>query len=201
MDEPVRWGRPDAGQDHGHHGRHKKVGDTVEVRYGTPQDVPVYVPPTPMVVAGTATIPAIGTSGALHPSMGTGALIPKGIEPARFQRALTEPDPNLNGPAIVVVRLRNGVSTAAGLAPLQRVAAAADRVMTADPEGAGGTYSVLGVQRPAEIFNYQSTGDTPATLAGGLATGAVVALAITLAASVRRRRRDLALLKTFGFTK
>ena len=180
---------------------HTKIGGTVEVSYGTPQDAPVYVPPTPMVVAGTATMPAIGTSGALHPSMGTGALIPTGIEPARFQRVLTNPDPNLNGPAIVVVRLRNGVPAAIGLASLQRVADAADRVMAADPEGAGDTYSVLGVQRPAEIVNYQSTGDTPAILAGGLAAGAVVALAITLAASVRRRRRDLALLKTIGFTR
>jgi len=35
----------------------------------------------------------------------------------------------------------------------------------------------------------------------GLALGAVTALALTLAASVRRRRRDLALLKTLGFTQ
>ena len=173
----------------------------MEVSYGTPQDAPVYVPPTPMVAAGTATMPTIGTSGALHPSMRTGALTPKDIEPAKFQWALTEPDPNLNGPAIVVVRLRNGVPAAASLALPQRIAAAADRVMAADSEGAGDTYSVLGVQRPAEIVNYQSTGDTAAILAGGLAAGAVVALAITLAASVRRRRRDLALLKTIGFTR
>jgi hypothetical protein len=74
-------------------------------------------------------------------------LIPKDIEPAKFQWALTEPDPNLNGPAIVVVRLRNGVPAAASLALPQRIAAAADRVMAADSEGAGDTYSVLGVQR------------------------------------------------------
>ena len=73
--------------------------------------------------------------------------------------------------------------------------------MAADPEGAGDTYAVLPVQRPAEIVNYQSTGATPAILATGLAVGAVVALGLTLAASVRRRRRDLALLKTFGFTQ
>ena len=73
--------------------------------------------------------------------------------------------------------------------------------MEADPEEVGTTFNVLGVQRPAEIVNYQSTGDTPGILAAGLAAGAVVALAITLAASVRRRRRDLALLKTFGFTR
>jgi ABC-type lipoprotein release transport system permease subunit len=60
---------------------------------------------------------------------------------------------------------------------------------------------VLGVQRPAEILNYGSLGRTPAYLGAGLAAGALVALALTLAASVRRRRRDLALLKTLGFTE
>jgi len=59
---------------------------------------------------------------------------------------------------------------------------------------------VLGVQRPAEIANYQSTGASPGILAAGLAVGAVVALGLTLGASVRRRRRDIALLKTLGFT-
>jgi ABC-type lipoprotein release transport system permease subunit len=38
-------------------------------------------------------------------------------------------------------------------------------------------------------------------LASGLAAGAVVALGLTSAASVRRRKRDLALLKTLGFTR
>ena len=44
-------------------------------------------------------------------------------------------------------------------------------------------------------------GVTPALLASALAAGAIVALGLTLAASVRRRRRDLALLKTLGFTQ
>ena len=60
---------------------------------------------------------------------------------------------------------------------------------------------VIGVQRPAEILNYRSLGSTPVYLGAGLAAGAVVALALTLIASVRRRRRDLALLKTLGFTE
>ena len=42
-------------------------------------------------------------------------------------------------------------------------------------------------------------GSTPAVLASGLALGAVLALTLTLVASVRRHRRELALLKTLGF--
>ena len=55
--------------------------------------------------------------------------------------------------------------------------------------------------RPAEIINYRSMGTTPAILGSALAVGAVVALGLTLVASVRRRRRDLALLKTLGSTR
>jgi ABC-type antimicrobial peptide transport system permease subunit len=61
--------------------------------------------------------------------------------------------------------------------------------------------SVLPVQRPAEIINYRSMGTIPAILGIGLAVGATIALSLTLVASVRRRRRDLALLKTLGFTR
>jgi ABC-type lipoprotein release transport system permease subunit len=56
------------------------------------------------------------------------------------------------------------------------------------------------VQRPVQIVNYRSIGSTPVILAVGLAVGAIVALALTLAASVRHRRRDLAMLKALGFT-
>jgi len=44
-------------------------------------------------------------------------------------------------------------------------------------------------------------GAMPEVLAGGLAAGAVAALGLTLTASIRRRRRDFALLKTIGFTR
>ena len=57
------------------------------------------------------------------------------------------------------------------------------------------------MQYPAEIENYQSIGATPVLLAAGLAVGAVIALGLTITASVRRRRHDLALLKTLGFTQ
>ena len=180
---------------------HLKVGDSVRISYGTPKDAPVYVPPTPLVIVGSATMPAIGESGHLHTSMGTGALFSSAIEPPAMQHAITNPDPNLNGPIMDVVRLKHATPSAAELSSLRRIVQRADSVMAKDPQGAGDTYALLAVQRPAEIVNYQSTGDTPAVLASALAVGAIIALGLTLASSVRRRRRELAMLKTLGFTQ
>ena len=182
---------------------HKHVGDTAVVSYGTPSEAPLYIPPTRLRIVGTATMPVVTTSATLadHPSMGIGAVLSTAIAPPAFQQAVTGPDPTLNGPGTVFVRLRKGVSAAAGLADMHRIAGAANRAFAADPGAVGDTVDVLTVQRPAEIVNYRSTGSTPVILASGLALGAVVALGFTLVASVRRRRRDLALLKTLGFTQ
>src|SRR5439155_11281898 len=54
---------------------------------------------------------------------------------------------------------------------------------------------------PADIANSSSMGAAPATLAIALVTAAVGSMALTIAVSTRRRRRDLALLKTIGFTR
>ena len=179
---------------------HTRIGDTVQVSYGSAKSRETYVPPTRLTVVGTATMPAIGNTGELHPSMGTGALVPDAIKPAAFAQALASQDPNQNGPRIAVIRLRPGVPVATGLASLQRIAHAASKVAANDPTSGGGPFVVLPVQQPAEIVNYRSIGATPALLAAGVVVGAVVALGLTLAASTRRRQRDLALLKTLGFT-
>jgi hypothetical protein len=180
---------------------HKRVGDTVIGSFGTPNTAPLYIPPFKLVIAGTATLPAIGGASdfADHPSMGTGAILSDHVSPA-FLNAAQEPDPTLDGPGLVFVRLHDTVSSAAGLADMNRISGFSDKVFAADPNATGDSVEVLGVQHPAEIVNYQSTGATPVILAAGLGVGAVVALALTLMASVRRRRRDLALLKTLGFT-
>src|ERR1019366_1144509 len=39
---------------------HKRLGDTVVFSYGTRADAPIYVPPTRLVIVGTATMPAVG---------------------------------------------------------------------------------------------------------------------------------------------
>ena len=184
---------------------HKHVGDVVLVSYGSRANAPIYVPPTPLRIVGTATFPAVGYESLVadHTSMGTGALFSEAIFPPAFQRALNSPDPNLDGPEMVFVRLRHGVSPSAGRADMQRIADAADRAFAIDrnPRAEGNDVVVLGVQRPAQIVNYRTIGSTPVILAIGLAAGAIGALGLTLAASVRRRRRDLALLKALGFTQ
>ena len=180
-----------------------RVGDTVTASYGSPSAAPIYVPPTRLRVVGTATFPAVGYSSIVadHTSMGTGALFPEGILPAAFRRALTYGDPVLNGPEIVFVRLRPG-SGAPGRRGLERIASAATAMFTHDsnPQARGNSVGLIGVQRPAQIVNYRTIGSTPLILAVTLAAGALVALAASLGSSVRRRRRDLALLKCLGFT-
>ena len=182
---------------------HRHVGQTVSVTYGSPSSAPIYVPPTRLTIVGTATFPAVGFADVIsgHTSMGTGALVPEEIISATFREAITHPDPNQNGFQIIFVRLRSNVSPATGRSDMNRIAKAANAILAADPNTRGNSVGVLGPQRPAQIVNYRSIGSTPILLASGLAGGAVVALAVTLMASVRRRRRDLALLKTLGFTR
>jgi hypothetical protein len=163
---------------------HTHVGDTVVVRNGV--NAPVH-----LLVVGTATMPTIGVGGNQHLEMGTGALLADQVLPANsstgYQLAGAA-----SGPDAILVRLKAG-DDAEGFRSLRRIARA-----TSTPADYG--VSVLSVQRPAEIVNYRSMGTTPAILGAGLALGAVVALGLILVTSVRRRRRELALLKTLGFT-
>ncbi|HZQ58331.1 MAG TPA: ABC transporter permease [Acidimicrobiales bacterium] len=181
---------------------HTHVGATVVASMGTPSQAPLYVPPTRLLVVGTATLPAVAGSGSFgaHTGMGTGGLLSVGIAP-QLQQSPPGSDPTLNGPPLVFVRLAHGVSAAAGRADIQRVADAGTQAFAADPNAPPARVEVLPVQQPAEIVNYRATGATPAVLAAGLALGAIAALGLTLAASVVRRRRELAMLKTLGFTR
>ena len=168
---------------------HKRIGDTVVAVTEGGQ--------ARLTIVGTATLPAVGISQGLHTSMDTGAYAVVG-------RLSNQAPAACNGPTMILVTLRAGVSPAAGRASLQRIADRSNRIFDAfGPTSAcaGEFVSVVGPQRPAEIVNYQSMGDTPAFLAAGLAVGAVAALGLTLTASVRRRRRDLALFKTLGFVR
>jgi putative ABC transport system permease protein len=95
------------------------------------------------------------------------------------------------------------VSAAAGLASLRQIADIGTKAFQDLPGQyyQGQFVDVLSVQFPAQIENYRSSGAAPDLLAASLALGAVVALGLSLVASSRRRRRDLALLKALGFTQ
>jgi len=166
---------------------HKRVGDTVTVGDGSG-------PQTRLRIVGTATLPTIGGGqGNQHLEMGSGAVLATHVIQRDGQSGYTNLPGYAPGPDAILVRLPDGAS-AAGFHSLQRIAAA---VSTPADYGV----AVLAVQRPAEIVNYRSMGSTPAILGAALAAGAVAALGLTLIASVRRRRRDLALMKTLGFTR
>ena len=181
---------------------HAHLGSTVTLTFGSAKEVPYYLPPTPFVVVGTATMPAVGFASIVadHTSMGTGGVINEAAFPSLLVSSAFSPNGGAN---LVFVRLRAGLSPAQGRANLEVIARAANRDLAALPngEGEGQSVTVLGVERPAQIVNYRSIGATPGILAGALVAGAVAALALTLTTSVRRRRRDLALLKILGFTQ
>jgi hypothetical protein len=181
---------------------HKRVGQYVTASYGTSKDAPVWVPPTKMLIVGSATLPAVGGAQTLHTSMGVGAIIPSGVEPPAFQKFLHSKIRALDGPQIVFIRFRPNAPPRAAVASLEKIAKFADHVLDAVPNNQdGASVGVIAVQYPADIENYRSIGSIPAALALGLAAGAVVGLGLTLVSSVRRRRRDLALLRTLGFTR
>jgi FtsX-like permease family len=64
-----------------------------------------------------------------------------------------------------------------------------------------GCYTAATDQRPSDIRNYTSARDTPLVLGAVLAVLAVGTLAHVLLTGVRRRRRDLAVLKTLGLRR
>jgi hypothetical protein len=151
---------------------HKNVGDVVTVTDGGPR-------PFSARIVGTATLPSMGVAATLHTEMGTGAVLPYQDIPGAVG----------NQPNNILVTLRPGANLAAQQKLLQTIV----------PANVGGV--VLPVQRPAEIADYQSMGTAPVILACALVLGALSSLLLTLMSSVRRRRRDLALLKTLGFTR
>ncbi len=179
---------------------HKHLGQTVIGGYGTKQDYPVYVPRTKLTIVGTATLPAIGNPLSLHTSMGVGAVLAIDIEPPAFKKFLHSKYEALNGYSTDFVRLKKGASPSLALASLRKIARIGQKAIDATPNGGGSSVFVQGVLYPAEIENYRTIGVIPDLLALALALGAVVALGLTLVASVHRRRRDLALLRTLGFT-
>lgn len=167
----------------------KRVGD--DVRIGVGNDLMA------LHVVGTATLPAVGIAHGAHTSLGVGALVAPELVPGFARQAAGEGPlgsaPGPVGPPAIFVRFAPGADEGAAQALLSKGA----NTIAQYP----GSAEVIGPQRPAEIASSSDVGDAPALLASALAAGAALALAIALGASVRRRRHELALLRSLGFTR
>ena len=170
----------------------KKVGDTVLAGR------PPYR--RPLTISGTVTLPSFGVAISQHVSLGQGAMLSEpallavqGLTRRGLQSAL---ESSQAAPSAVAIDLVPGTSAA------QR-AALVHRITSANPDGTpGGTYELgLHRARAASIVNATQMGGQPLALALGLAAAAMLSLALTVLTSVRRRRRELALLKTLGMTR
>jgi hypothetical protein len=163
---------------------HKRLGDTVAVGNGAGRS-------HLLRIVGVATMPAIGGSGVVHLEMGTGAVVSSSLIPAIERNPFNDPE---TGPQAYFVDVRPGVNPLAARRSLEEMTA---------PLSNSYNFGVVvqSVLRPAEIVDYRSMGTTPAILGASLGAAALAALGLTLLASVRRRRRDLAVFKILGFTR
>jgi hypothetical protein len=150
-----------------------RVGQTVSVGLaGLSRHVP-------FLVTGTAVFPAVGDT----TELGTGAELT--VTGLRRLPPPGTPVPPYNG---LVVKFRPGVPVQQGISALTT------RIERLGP------YAVTGPSTPADLVNFGQLQDLPLLL--GLALGLLALLTIThlLLTSVRRRRRDLAVLRALGFT-
>jgi ABC-type lipoprotein release transport system permease subunit len=148
---------------------HTHVGATIKAVLADASPQPV-----PLRVVGRAVFPS------LSPGVGLGkgaALTPEGL-------AAMVPGTDLPPPDTILVRFRPGVDggrAASGLAG-----------------GVGPAYSVLPPETPVDLVNFGRVQALPLAIGGLLGTFAAATLAHLLVTSIRRRRRDLAILKTLG---
>jgi hypothetical protein len=168
----------------------KKVGDRVRIGIA---------PYTRMVViTGTVTLPSFGVGAADHPGLGHGAMVPQAtLQTAMGQAPGQRP---AESESLPVLPSAVAIDLAPGTTGAQR-AALVSRIVSANPDGTpGGSYE-LSHARASAIVNTEQMGGQPLALAIGLAVAAVLSLALTVLSLVRRRRRELALLKALGMTR
>jgi ABC-type antimicrobial peptide transport system permease subunit len=163
------------------------------------QEIPVVInhaavtgPPVTrtMRVVGEVILPAF-SRGSFNPTdLGTGALLTASVLSEPEQRSPCSSGTCYN---YFLVRYRPGTDEASAAATLTALATRAGC-----PPGA---CLVTSDQRPGDIRDYASVQDTPLVLVALLVVIAVATLAHVLLTGVRRRRRDLAVLKTLGLSR
>jgi ABC-type antimicrobial peptide transport system permease subunit len=150
-----------------------------------------------MRVVGIAVLPAFSRGGFAPTGLGTGAVLPASVLSAGTREATTDSPCRPGGLCynFFLLRYKPGTDLAAEAATITSHLRA-----SGCPVGSC-IIPAVADQRPGDIKNYASIRDTPLALAVVLAVLAIGTLAHVLLTGVRRRRRDLALLKTLGFTR
>jgi hypothetical protein len=143
-----------------------------------------------MRVVGSAVFADFSVGGGSATDLGTGAVV--------AASALSQPNPPFCGPPqtcynFFLLKYRPGTDLQAAAAQVMRAV-----TRTGCPRG---LCLVSTDQRPSDIQNYTGLRDTPLILGAVLALLAVGTLAHVLLTGVRRRRRDLAVLKTLGLLR
>lgn len=152
---------------------HRGTGQTIALRL---QGVPMR--PAPMRIVGVAILPSIAD----NEGLGKGAVLDQGFSEyaLRFTAPGVEPGP----PGDLFVRFARGVPTGPRIAALQDAVTSSANVYPAE--------------QPTDVANFAEVRVLPQILAGVLG---LLALATTLhlvVSAVRRRRRELAVLRTLG---
>ena len=157
------------------------VGDTVDVTLGKDS--------RRMVVVGRAVFPGLGRGGFPQTGLGEGVwTTAPALQPPLDPQA--EGDPYFN---FWLVRTRGGATDGQRAALEATVNRLCVDCFTSD--------EAIALQEPAEITTLDRIRWTPIVLAAVLALLAVATVGQTLVTSIRRRRRDLAVLKTLGFLR
>jgi hypothetical protein len=137
--------------------------------------------PHPMTIVGTAVFPSMDDTltlgrGAALTLAGTQSLLP----------------PGLSLPPLDTLFVRFRPSAVTGQAQLDSFAAREARL---------GPFLTVGPATPADVANFGRVQSLPLLLGGVLSLLALLTIAHLLLTSVRRRRRDFAVLRTLGFTR
>lgn len=144
-----------------------------------------------MRVVGEAVFPSFGLQGLAATDLGSGALVSASL--LSYPEPVTGCSASETCYSFFLLRYRPGTNlNAAGTRLTAAVTAAGCPLLVC---------SVVGDQRPGDIQDYAGVRDTPLILGAVLALLAVGTLAHVLLTGVRRRRRDLAVLKTLGLTR
>jgi ABC-type lipoprotein release transport system permease subunit len=163
---------------------------TLGLRVGQRAEVDANGRTSQMQVVGSAVLAGFSVGGGSATDLGSGAVVSASV--------LSQPSPPLCAGGATcynffLLRYRPGTS-------LHAVGA---RLKTAVTKAGcpPGLCLVTTDQRPSDVRDYTGVRDTPLVLGAVLALLAVGVLAHVLATGVRRRRRDLALLKTLGLLR